>query len=187
MNEEQTKPTNETLQQVKEDIEKDKIDLNKAGYQLSRLPVTEEDRNLYTECLANGTPFFHIFDRAPLNVKLRDRTKRETDIVGRQTDKAYNDGKILSPAEYANQFNLGCLYYQLEEVNGIIQYREYPKSVWDMKDFDLFEKIDSSYVGKLTSSVLFTLMGMMTQFNQKLFDLSREVLDGNFSKPAKDF
>jgi hypothetical protein len=26
----------------------------------------------------------------------------------------------------------------------------------------------------------------MTQFNQKLFDLSKEVLSGNFSTPAKD-
>ena len=55
-----------------------------------------------------------------------------------------------------------------------------------MKDFDLLSEIDKGYLGGLTSSVLFTLMAMMTQFNQKLFDLSKEVLSGNFSTPAKD-
>jgi len=28
-------------------------------------------------------------------------------------------------------------------------------------------------------------MGMMTQFNQKLYDLAKEAFDVNFSKPAK--
>ena len=176
----------ETLQKIKEEVEKDKVDFNKPGYQLAKLEVTEQDRNLYAECLVNGTPFSYSFVNSPINAKFRDRTKRETDIIGRQTDRAYNEGKILSPAEYANQFNLGCLYYQLEEINGILQHREYPKSVWDMKDFNLFSEIDQGYIGGLNSSVLFTLMGMMTQFNQKLYDLSKEVLDGNFFKPAKD-
>jgi hypothetical protein len=176
---------NETLQTAKEEVQQE-LDVVKPGYQLPRLELTEEDRNLYTESLASGNPFSHVFENGPLRVKFRDRTKRETDIIGRQTDKAYNDGKIFSPAEYANQFNLGCLYYQLEEVNGILQNKNYPASVWDMKDFDLFSEIDKSYVGSLTSSVLFTLMAMMTQFNQKLFDLSKEVLSGNFSTPAKD-
>jgi hypothetical protein len=177
---------NETLQNTKEEVQQE-LDINKPGYQLPKLFVTEEDRNLYAESLATGTPFSHSFENGPLRVRFRDRTKRETDIIGRQTDKAYNDGKILSPAEYSNQFNLGCLYYQLEDVNGIAQIRNYPASVWDMKDFDLFSEIDKSYIGTLTSSVLFTLMGMMTQFNQKLFDLSKEVLSGNFSIPAKGF
>jgi hypothetical protein len=175
----------ETLQTAKEEVQQE-LDVLKPGYKLSKLKLTEEDKNLYAESLATGNPFSHKFENGPLNVVFRDRTKRETDIIGRQTDKAYNEGRIFSPAEYANQFNLGCLYYQLEDVNGIKQNRNYPSSVWDMKDFDLLSEIDKGYLGGLTSSVLFTLMAMMTQFNQKLFDLSKEVLSGNFSTPAKD-
>ena len=180
----------ETLQSIKESAipTVEGGDTSNSSFKLPKLEITDRDRDLYAECLATGNTFKQKFENEKLkiNIELRDKTKRETDIIGRQVDKIYNDGLLYSVQEYVNLFNLGCLYYQLESINGVTQTREYPDSVWDMKDFNLLSAIDKSHIGSLSSSNLYVMMGMMTQFNQKLYDLAKEAFDVNFSKPAKD-
>jgi hypothetical protein len=179
----------ETLQSIKESATPtiEGGDTSNSSFKLPKLETTEKDRDMYAECLATGNVFRQKFEnkKLKLNIEFKDKTKRETDIISRQVDKIYNDGLLYSVQEYINLFNLGCLYYQLASVNGVEQIKEYPASVWEMKDFNLLSVIDKSYVGSLSSSNLYILMGMMTQFNQKLYDLAKEAFDVNFSKPAK--
>lgn len=178
----------ETLQTVKEQAAaRNYGEINNAEIRLPRLPVTDADRDAYLKCVVNGEAFRHEFknEKLGVNIVLRDKTKRETDIISRAMDKLYNDGKILSVVEYTNTFNVACLYYQLEEFNGVVQNRAYPASVWDMKDFDLLAEIDKSPIGNVSSSVLFVLMAMMSQFNQKLYRLAMEAVDPDFTDPAK--
>lgn len=162
-------------------------DINKAELKLPPLKITDADKETYLKCVVNGQPFSHTFDNEKLGLKIviRDKTKKETDIISRQIDKSYSDGNIYSLVEYTNLFNMGCLYYQLEEVNGVTQNREYPESAWNMKDFNLMEAIDKSPIGSMSSSVLFMLMALMSQFNQKLYGLAMEAVDPNFTVPAK--
>lgn len=179
----------ETLQSIKESalptIEGG--DTSNSQLKLPKLEITDKDRDLYAKCLATGDTFKQKFENSKLkiNIELRDKTKKETDIIGRQVDKVYNDGLLYSVQEYINLFNLGCLYYQLSSINGVEQTKEYPDSVWNMKDFNLLSVIDKSPIGSLSSSNLYIYMGMMTQFNQKLYDLAKEAFDINFTKPAK--
>lgn len=169
-------------QKNKEEFEKGKEESMKQ-YNLPSLKITEEDKDLYAKCLVSGTPYFERFakEKFGINIVFRDKTKKEGDIISRQLDSAANKGIILSQAEYTNSYNLGCLYYQMEELNGVVQVREYPKSLYDQSDFNLLQKIDESYLGSVTSAMVYLLMGMMTQFNEKILSLSREVLDPNFS------
>ena len=97
-----------------------------------------------------------------------------------------NKGQLLSALECNTLFNLGCLYYQLEEINGIKQVREYPESVWDMKDFNLAMSIEKSPIGTGSSSYTYILVCLLAQFNGKLLDLSRRIFEPTFSTPAKD-
>jgi hypothetical protein len=179
----------ETLQSIKESaiptIEGNET--TSSSMKLPRLEITDKDRDIYAECLSTGNVYRQKFENEKLKIKIeiKDKTKKETDIISRQVDKIYNDGLLYSVQEYINLFNLGCLYYQLSSINGVEQIKEYPSSVWDMKDFNLLEVIDRSPIGSLPSSTLYILMGMMTQFNQKLYDLAKEAFDPNFSKPAK--
>jgi hypothetical protein len=180
----------ETLQQIKESamptIENDEN--VKSSLKLPKLEISNDDRDLYAECIATGKVFSQKFENEKLKIKVefKDKTKKETDIISRQVDKIYNDGLLYSVQEYINLFNLGCLYYQLSHINGVKQNHEYPANVWDMKDFNLTSVIDASPIGSLPSSTLYILMGMMTQFNQKLYDLAKEAFNPNFLNPAKD-
>jgi hypothetical protein len=178
------------LQTIKEEaIEKNTSAIPDSNdFKLTRLEITEKDRDKYLQCTASGATFSQRFLKEEMGVDIvfRDKTKKESDIISRQVDKAYNDGKMMSVQEYTNIFNYGCLYYQLESINGVIQNRAYPGNVWDMKDFNLLDEIDRSAIGEFSSSKIYVLMGLMTQFNQKLFDLSREILSANFSTPVKD-
>lgn len=178
-----------TLQTIKEEsnLLQNNNQIDNSSVKLPDLEIREIDRNLYAECVVNGSPFYQVFKNDALNfsVIIRDKTKRESDIIARQTDKSYNDGKLYSVVEYTNTFNIGCLYYQLEEYNGVKQNREYPANVWDMKDFDLLSVIDKSTIGQASSSMMYILMGMLSQFNKKLYSLALEILDPSFSRPAK--
>lgn len=162
-------------------------DINRAELKLPPLTITDEDKDAYLKCIVNGVPFQRKFesDTLGMTVVFRDKTKKETDIISRQIDKSYNDGNIYSLVEYTNLFNMGCLYYQLEEINGVKQNREYPESAWNMKDFNLMSSIDRSPIGSMSSSVLFMLMAMMSQFNQQLYNLAMMAIDPNFTNPAK--
>ena len=179
----------ETLQTVKEQaVARNGGDINNAELRLPKLEITDDDKERYLQCVVNGTPFMQEFEDQKLKLKvvLRDKTKKETDIISRQLDKTYNEGNIYSAVEYTNLFNVACLYYQLEEFNGVKQNRDYPVSVWDMKKFNLMESIDKGPLGSISSSALFVLMAMMSQFNHKLYALAMEVIDPNFTAPAKD-
>jgi hypothetical protein len=177
------------LQTIKEEVTKKNAENipDSNEFKLQKLEITEKDRDQYLQCTASGDTFKQRFLKQEfgLDVVFRDKTKKESDIISRQVDKAYNDGKMMSVQEYTNIFNYGCLYYQLESINDVTQNREYPNNVWDMKDFNLLEQIDKSAIGQFSSSKIYVLMGLMTQFNQKLFDLSREILSANFSTPVK--
>jgi hypothetical protein len=177
------------LQTIKEEAIQKNVDVvpDNNDFKLPRLEITEKDRDQYLECTASGATFSQRFlkEELGIDVVFRDKTKKESDIISRQVDKAYNDGKMMSVQEYTNIFNYACLYYQLEAINGVTQNRSYPIDVWDMKDFNLLSEIDKSAIGQFSSSKIYILMGLMTQFNQKLFDLSREILSANFSTPVK--
>jgi len=176
------------LQTIKEEAKKTIENTTpEIDFKLPRLEITEQDKDNYLKCTLSGEPFTQRFFKKELGVDIvfRDKTKKESDIISRQVDKIYNDGKLFSVQEYTNIFNYGCLYYQLEEINSVKQNRAYPVSVWDMKDFDILSEIDKSPIGGFSSSFIYILMGLMTQFNQKLFDLSREILSANFSMPVK--
>jgi len=177
-----------SLQKIKEE---QVIAPSPKNYQLPKLPITDEDRDEFARCLHSGRPFHTKFDAAPpfgISITLRDKTKREGDIISRQMDYAFNEKKILSIDEYSHLYNLGCLYYQLEEMNGVRQNRACPLNQWDMKSFDLLGEIDRSPIGEMTSTQIYIMISMMTQFNEKLFNLAKEVVGSpeNFSNPVKD-
>lgn len=175
-------------QKTKEEVNRLQVDEVQASrYVLPMLIISDDDKTKYAQSLATGVPFFEAFEYGDIGLKivLRDKTKRETDIVSRQIDFHYNKGTVLSAGEYTSLFNLGCLYYQLEEVNGVKQTREYPKSTWDMGDFNILDCIDKSSFGESSSTYSYVLVCIMAQFNNKLLDLAKGVFDPNFSWPAK--
>lgn len=170
-------------QAIKEEFEKTKSSTSDS-YNLPKLEITEADRDQYALCLGTGAPFQQRFSKPEFkfSVTLRDKTKREGDIISRQLDLAANQGKILSMAEYTNSYNLACLYYQLDEINQVPQHRQYPKDIYDMKDFNLQVIIDNhSALGNMTSSQIYLMIGWMTQLNQKLMEISREAFSPSFS------
>ena len=179
----------EELQHIKEQAKQLQVEATEAqNYTLPRLLISEEDKDLYIQCLATGKPFYQEMknEEYKLDLIFRDKTKKEGDIVSRQIDMLMQSGQILSAAEANSLFNLGCLYYQLQSINGVPQIREYPESVWNMKDFSLPAVIEKSFLGQASSTYIFVVVCMMSQFNNKLLDLSRRVLDPSFSYPAKD-
>jgi len=75
----------ETLQSIKESaiptIEGNET--TSSSLKLPRLEITDKDRDLYAECLATGNVFRQKFENTKLkiNIELKDKTKKETDII----------------------------------------------------------------------------------------------------------
>ena len=99
------------LQTIKEEaIEKNTSAIPDSNdFKLTRLEITEKDRDKYLQCTASGATFSQRFLKEEMGVDIvfRDKTKKESDIISRQVDKAYNDGKMMSVQEYTNIFNYG--------------------------------------------------------------------------------
>jgi len=178
------------LQEIKEKfITQDTPVIDNALVRIPDLKISEEDKDRFVDSLASGEPYVENFTLAVgkgLSIQMRDKTKKEGDIISRKLDQMHNDGQVLSAVEYGNLYNIACLYYQLQTVNGVVQNRAYPENIWKIQDFDLFGIIDQSFIGGLTSSSIFVFMAAMNQMNKKLFRLAAGVFDAeNFSLPAK--
>ena len=179
----------EEIQKIKEEANEIKAkETEVANYELPKLEITDEDKTKFAECLATGKTFSSRITNPNQNIDVtfRDKTKREGDIVTKQIDALLKTGKISNAFECSTLYNLGCLYYQLEEINGVRQERVYPKSAWSLGDFDLFAEVDASPIGAGSSTYTYILSGLLSQFNTKLLDLSSRVFDPDFSDPAKD-
>jgi len=164
----------------KEAVEKQKDDLEKP---LPKLKLSEDELNEFALSLATGKPFSKKFShpKAPdFVLEFRDKTKRESEIIGRSLDRAMESKKILNWVEYTHAFNTVSVYYQLESINGVAHNRNYPNSVYD--EFDVLEALEKSPVAQWTSAQLYVAMGFMFQLNQALLEVSKEAFENeNFS------
>jgi hypothetical protein len=150
---------------------------------LPKILLTEEEMNQFASSLATGIPFKKSFahPKAPEFVLVfRDKTKKESEIIGRSLDRAFDDKKILNWTEYTHAFNVVSIYYQLESINKIPHVREYPATTF--APFDVMDAVERSPVAQWTSSQLYVAMGFMFQFNQALLEASKEAFSNeNFS------
>lgn len=150
---------------------------------LPKIKLSEEEVEAFAKSLATGKPFSKKFSHPKCPdfvLELRDKTKREGDIIGRSLDRAMDSKKILNWVEYTHAFNMVSVYYQLESINGIPHNREYPESVY--KEFDVLEAAERSPIAQWTSSQVYVAMGFMFQLNQALLEVSKEAFgDENFS------
>jgi hypothetical protein len=150
---------------------------------LPELELTEEEQDKFSKCLGLGVPyskeFFHP-SASEFKVVLRDKTKKEGEIIGRALDRAMNKGTILNWVEYTHLFNTTSLYYQLDAINGIEHVRHYPESVYD--EFNLLAELEKSVISTWTASQLYIVMGFMFQFNKAILKLSAKAFTPeNFS------
>ena len=150
---------------------------------MPELIFSEKDEDEFVECVATGRPFSKTFEfgkTKKFRLRLKDRSKKVSEIIGRSLDIAMEDKKILNWVEYTHMYNSACLYYQTEAINGIEHIRLYPKSVFE--PFDLISAMEKSPINDWTSAQLYVGMGFMFQFNQALSKLSQKAFTSqNFS------
>jgi hypothetical protein len=151
---------------------------------LPALKLSDDEKDYFVECIATGKPFQKEFvygkGQSKFKVVLKDRTKKEGEIIGRALDREMNAGKILNWTEYNHLYNSACLYYQLERINGVEQVREYPTSVY--AEFDLLSAIERASMSQWTNAQLYIAMGFVFQFNKAVLEISQEAFsDPNFS------
>jgi len=165
---------------AKNDAELQKNNLEKP---LPKLKLSDDELDIFAKSLATGKPFSKKFfhpQAVDFVLELRDKTKKEGEIIGRSLDRSMDSKKILNWVEYTHAFNMVSLYYQIESINGITHNREYPESVY--KNFDVLDAMERSPIADWTSSQIYIAMGFMFQFNQALLEVSQRAFDDeNFS------
>ena len=145
---------------------------------LPKITLTEMELDEFAKSIATGKPFSRVFDNKKIpNFKLtiRDKTRKESEIITRCLDRETERKKILNWVEYNHTFNTLSLYYQVDAINGVEHVREYPKSVYD--DFDALSAMEKSPVSSWNASQLYIAMGYMFQFNAALMEASQSAFD----------
>jgi hypothetical protein len=167
---------NQEKQQIKEEA------ANHLKDQLERpipvLKLTEKELDEFANSLATGIPFSRVFKNEKIknfSIKLRDKTKRESDLIVRFLDRCLDSKKISNMVEYNNLFHNLSLYYQTEEINGVKQVREYPANPYD--DFDILAALEKSPISNWTASQYYIVLGYMFQLNAAILDAAQKVLD----------
>ena len=169
-------------QEIKEEATSRYEDIQKE-YVLPEIAFTEEDKDQFARSLATGHPFSKDFssEKYPdFVLTIRDKTKKEGEIIGRSLDRAMEDHRILNWVEYTHIYNSVSLYYQIEAINGIPQHKEYPAGLYD--SFDVMSALERSPISEWNSSQTYIAMGWLFQFNNALMEVAREAFENvNFS------
>jgi len=174
------------MKRDKQEIKKESLDRAsdiEKEYVMPILELTTEEKNIFAKSLATGKPFSKIFvnkKNPDFYITIREKTKKEGEIIGRSLDRAMESHKILNWVEYAHLYNSASLYYQVDSINGIEQHKEYPAGLYD--DFDVMGAMERSPINEWNGSQVYIAMGWLFQFNNALMEVAREAFDDiNFS------
>lgn len=144
---------------------------------LPNLPISEEDKDRFAECLASGQPYREEFSRlkGKFNVTLRTRYKWEEDAIIAQIFDDFSDKTIKSDGQYANRLNLYNLTYQMEKLDGL-------PMVSPKRGDNLREKLSAGIFEGMVEPKLFILTSLLFQFDAKVTALCQLAMP-DFSEP----
>jgi hypothetical protein len=151
---------------------------------LPLLKLSEEERTKFIECVVSGEPFCKEFSfgegEKKFTLVIRDKTKRENEIISRALDRAMDAKKIINYTEYTHAYNMASLYYQIGSINGVEHVAEYPENIY--APFDLLSEMEKSPIAEWSSAQTYIAFGFMTQLNQAILRTSQEAFETqNFS------
>lgn len=153
-------------------------------YILPDKPPTEEDKKRFAETIFNRKPYSEkmVLIEGKMEVIFRCKTRREKEFVDSQIERDFSDKIILSERKYALLLNNYNLMTQWTHLNGAAISS--PVSQFDNPAFSLRDFISNHIIHTLPEPMMFIVTGALTQFENRVAAMSREILDKNFSQPA---
>lgn len=153
-------------------------------YVLPDHPPTEEDKKRFAETVFLRKPYSEKMVLIPgkMEVIFRCKTRREKEFVDSQIEKDFNDKIILTERKYALLLNNYNLMTQWTHLNGALITS--PVAHFDTPGFSLRDFISNHIIHTLPEPMMFIVSGALTQFENRVAAMSREILDKNFSQPA---
>lgn len=148
---------------------------------LKELPISEADRDRFTDLLREGVPYVEKLERykGKLKVSFRTRKRTEEDALLKQLYQDVADGLIFSDISHSLRNNLYVLFLQIHELDGV------PQAGYS-KEVSLRSAAENSIFGQMAEQKVYILTGMLKQFEDKVSRLSAEAFSENFTDPATD-
>jgi len=144
---------------------KEAFDSQSLEGQVKDIEITTELEDKFIRSLESGTSFSMVFNiHKTFSIKVRDKTVKEAEIIIRAVDKMCLRNKEVSWTEYSRMYNLFSLYYQIDEINGVVINKEYPSSMYG--DFDLAKLIEeTSPIPNWPLAIQYAALSSMCRFN----------------------
>lgn len=158
----------------------------KEDFELPDLPITDEDRDRFGDCLARRRPFAEECSMmgGKLKATFRTKTKRENDVMFAQIDQDFKDGLVRSEAKYVTLLNNYNLVIQTMSFQGAPLMPAIPPGIEGTKGWSLANVVKNHVIESVSEPLMFLLIGALSQFDQKVRILSREAMKANFSTPV---
>lgn len=178
--------TEEELQSIREIISAN-ARKKKDEFILPDLPVTDEERDRFGDCMANAKVFRDECSmlKGKLKAVFRTKTKRENDILFQQLEADFKEGRIVNEPMYVTLLNNYNLLIQMESLQGVACPQVIPKNGVPLPpSWSLHNIMKQSSLENMPEPYIFMLLGALTQFDRRVKVLSQEAMTENFTNPA---
>lgn len=153
-------------------------------FELPDLPITDKDRDYFAECVVQHRPYKETFSlmKGKLKVTIREKYKHETDLILATIDDLFAQGRVRSDAAFSTYLMNFGLLFQVVEMNGTTMPIILPNPRPD--DWSLVEVAKNHFFEGCGDHMMFLLISILTQFENKVRSLAKEVTAEGFSQPA---
>ena len=149
-----------------------------------RIPVTEEDVDRFLSCIARNAYYSEKFVRGEVTATFRVKSSIEVQYLRACISKMVSEGQLLSNDDLNVAIAKFNMFFQLHEFCGKVT----PKPVIPPRPWNTDEQLNletqfwSSDLGNLTDASSLVIQGMMIQFENKVTEIERLILDPKYSR-----
>lgn len=145
---------------------------------MPKLPILESDADAFADALMEGTQYSESFSKfqGKLRVKFRVRSRREEEELLQQLNEDFKAGMLQSEIAYRNRTSLYNLVQQTLELDGV--------ELINIPGKSLRENAQASIFDSMPEPKIYILVGLLSQFENKVSRMARQALDPDFSAPA---
>jgi hypothetical protein len=149
-----------------------------------RIPVSEEDIDRFLSCIARNAYYSEKFQRGTMSATFRVKSSLEVQYLRACISNMVADGKLLTNDDLNLTISRYNMFFQLHEFCGKVTPKPMiPPRPWNTpEELNLEDQFWNCDLGRLTDASSMVIQGMMIQFENKVSEIERLILDPKFSR-----
>lgn len=149
------------------------------------LEVTDEDIERFLESIESNQHYAERFVKGGLDVVFRSKSGVEFDFQRSCLGRMMEEREIRTIPDYHEVMARLNLFLQLDQLNG----KKMPKPAiplrpWKAADLNIDAQYWASPFATFTEPLKFVLHGLMVQFENKVFEIEKRVIDPKYTGPG---